>query len=54
MRITVREDVDAAVYTYLKSINDKSSKAGHVHRKSPERWRGLAPFHDWTARFRKL
>jgi basic membrane protein A len=44
------KNVDTAVYTYLKSINDKSSKAGVFTANLQNGGVGLAPFHDWDSK----
>jgi basic membrane protein A len=44
------KNVDAAVYTYLKSVNDKSSKAGMFTANLQNGGVGLAPFHDWDSK----
>jgi basic membrane protein A and related proteins len=44
------KNVDAAVYTYLKSVSDKSSKAGMFTANLQNGGVGLAPFHDWDSK----
>ena len=44
------KNVDTAVYTYLKSISDKSSKAGMFTANLQNGGVGLAPFHDWDSK----
>ena len=44
------KNVDAAVYTYLKSVNDKSSKAGMFTANLQNGGVGLAPYHDWDSK----
>jgi basic membrane protein A len=42
--------VDAAVYIYLKSVSDGSSKAGVFTANLQNGGVGLAPFHDWDSK----
>jgi len=44
------KNVDAAVYTYLKSVSDGSSKAGVFTANLQNGGVGLAPFHDWDSK----
>jgi basic membrane protein A len=44
------KNVDVAVYTYLKSVNEKSSKAGIFTANLQNGGIGLAPFHDWDSK----
>ena len=44
------KNVDAAVYTYLKSVSDKSAKAGVFTANLQNGGVGLAPFHDWDSK----
>ena len=44
------KNVDVAVYNYLKSITDKSVKAGAVTANIQNGGVGLAPFHDWDSK----
>jgi basic membrane protein A and related proteins len=44
------KNVDTAVYTYLKSISDGSSKAGMFTANVQNGGVGLAPYHDWDSK----
>jgi basic membrane lipoprotein Med (substrate-binding protein (PBP1-ABC) superfamily) len=44
------KNVDVAVYEYLKSISNKTSKAGVVTANLSNGGVGLAPFHDWDSK----
>jgi basic membrane protein A len=44
------KNVDTAVYTFLKSVNDKSSKAGMFTANLQNGGVGLAPYHDWDSK----
>jgi basic membrane protein A len=44
------KNVDAAVYTYLKSVSDKAAKAGVFTANLQNGGVGLAPFHDWDSK----
>lgn len=44
------KNVDAAVYNYLKSINDGSEKAGIMMANLSNGGVGLAPYHDWESK----
>jgi basic membrane protein A len=44
------KNVDAAVYTFLKSVNDKNVKAGVATANLQNGGVGLAPFHDWDSK----
>jgi basic membrane protein A and related proteins len=44
------KNVDVAVFNYLKSINDKTDKAGALTANLTNGGVGLAPFHDWDSK----
>ncbi len=44
------KNVDIAVYNYLKSVSDGSSKAGVFTANLQNGGVGLAPFHDWDSK----
>lgn len=44
------KNVDVAVYNFLKSVNDKTVKAGILTANLQNAGVGLAPFHDWEAK----
>jgi basic membrane lipoprotein Med (substrate-binding protein (PBP1-ABC) superfamily) len=44
------KNVDVAVYNYLKSVGDKSVKAGALTANIQNGGVGLAPFHDWDSK----
>lgn len=44
------KNVDAAVYNYLKSVKDGSSKAGIMTATLQNGGVGLAPYHDWDSK----
>ena len=44
------KNVDAAVYNYLKTINDGTSKAGIMIANLKNGGTGLAPYHDWESK----
>jgi len=44
------KNVDTAVYNYLKSVKDKTSKAGATTANLSNGGVGLAPFHDWDSK----
>ena len=44
------KNVDVAVYEYLKSVKDGTSKAGIVTANLTNGGVGLAPFHDWDSK----
>jgi basic membrane protein A len=44
------KNVDVAVYNFLKSVTDKSVKAGAVIANIQNGGVGLAPFHDWDSK----
>jgi basic membrane protein A len=44
------KNVDVAVYNYLKSVSDKSAKAGALIANIQNGGVGLAPFHDWDSK----
>jgi basic membrane lipoprotein Med (substrate-binding protein (PBP1-ABC) superfamily) len=44
------KNVDVAVYEYLKSVTNKTSKAGIVTANIQNGGVGLAPFHDWESK----
>ncbi len=44
------KNVDAAVYSFLKSVNDKSVKAGIATANLKNGGVGLAPYHDWDSK----
>ena len=44
------KNVNVAVYNYIKSITDKSVKAGAVTANIQNGGVGLAPFHDWDSK----
>lgn len=44
------KNVDVAVFNFLKSVTDKSVKAGSVTANIQNGGVGLAPFHDWESK----
>ena len=44
------KNVDAAVYNYLKTVSDKSDKAGVLTANLQNGGVGLAPYHDWDSK----
>ncbi|CAG0944618.1 Membrane lipoprotein TmpC [Anaerolineae bacterium] len=44
------KNVDTAVYNYLKSVSDNSSKAGMFTANVQNGGVGLAPYHDWDSK----
>lgn len=44
------KNVDAAVYNYLKTVNDGASKAGVMMANLQNNGVGLAPYHDWDSK----
>jgi basic membrane protein A len=44
------KNVDVAVYNFLKSVSDKSVKAGGLTANIQNGGVGLAPFHDWDSK----
>lgn len=44
------KNVDVAVFNYLKSVSDKSVKAGIVTANVQNGGVGLAPYHDWDSK----
>jgi basic membrane protein A len=44
------KNVDAAVYNYLKSVNDGTSKAGIMMANLKNGGVGVAPYHDWESK----
>ena len=44
------KNVDVAVYEYLKSVKDGTSKGGIVTANLTNGGVGLAPFHDWDSK----
>lgn len=44
------KNVDVAVYNFLKTVNDKTVKAGILTANLQNGGVGLAPFHDWDSK----
>jgi len=44
------KNVDAAVYNYLKSVKEGTSKAGIAMANLKNGGLGLAPYHDWDSK----